>query len=76
MNAPSETQEPTEDVEQILTENTLLREENQQLKDRVAWFERQVFGRKSEKRLIDNTEQGRLPCSGLSMSRFSDLRPH
>ena len=60
MNAPSETQEPTEDVEQILTENTLLREENQQLKDRVAWFERQVFGRKSEKRLIDHPEQSSL----------------
>lgn len=44
-----------------------LREENQQLKDerdalkhRIAWFENQIFGQKSEKRIIDNPLQGNL----------------
>lgn len=32
-------------------------EENQQLKARIAWFEKQLFGRKSEKRVIDNPYQ-------------------
>jgi len=34
-----------------------LHEEVRQLKDRVAWFERQLFGRKSEKRIIDAPDQ-------------------
>ena len=34
-----------------------LRDENQQLKHRVAWFEKQLFGQKSEKRLIENPYQ-------------------
>ena len=43
-------------VESVSAENALLREENQQLKDRIAWFERQVFDRKSEKRLIEHPQ--------------------
>lgn len=38
----------------------MLRDENQQLKDRVAWFERQVFGSKSERRVMDNPHQPSL----------------
>lgn len=41
-------------------ENESLREEVLHLKHRVAWFENQMFGRKSEKRLIDNPQQGSL----------------
>lgn len=32
-------------------------EENKQLKARIAWFEKQLFGSKSEKRVIDNPYQ-------------------
>ncbi|MEW5755396.1 MAG: transposase, partial [Pseudomonadota bacterium] len=34
-----------------------LREENAQLKRQLAWFERQLFGQKSEKRPVDNPYQ-------------------
>lgn len=34
-----------------------LMEENQQLKARIAWFEQQLFGRKSEKRMADDADQ-------------------
>jgi transposase len=34
-----------------------LAEENKQLKARIAWFEKQLFGRKSEKRVIENPYQ-------------------
>lgn len=37
-----------------------LREENAQLKHRLAWFERQLFGQKSEKRPVDNPHQPSL----------------
>ena len=36
---------------------TALQEENKQLKARIAWFEKQLFGRKSEKRVIENPYQ-------------------
>lgn len=41
-------------------ENKVLRDENQHLKDRIAWFERQIFGQKTE-RYISNDEQTELP---------------
>jgi transposase len=34
-----------------------LAEENKQLKARIAWFEKQLFGQKSEKRVIENPYQ-------------------
>jgi len=34
-----------------------LKAENDALKQQLAWFKRQLFGRKSEKRLIDNPDQ-------------------
>lgn len=37
-----------------------LREENAQLKQRLAWFERQLFGRKSEKRPVEHPYQPSL----------------
>ncbi len=41
-------------------ENSLLREENAALRQRVEWFERQLFGQKSEKRPVDNPHQPSL----------------
>ncbi|CCK75725.1 Transposase, IS66 family [Oleispira antarctica RB-8] len=43
-----------------MDENTRLKEENQSLKNRVAWFENQMFGQKSEKRIVENPLQGNL----------------
>lgn len=41
-------------------EMALLKEENSALKSRIAWFENQMFGQKSEKRMIDHPDQGNL----------------
>ena len=61
MNTASESAvDAPEQSADLSAEVMSLREENQQLKDRIAWFERQVFGRKSEKRIIDTPEQGSL----------------
>jgi hypothetical protein len=37
-----------------------LTEENQSLKNRIAWFEKQLFGQRSEKRILDNPLQSEL----------------
>jgi transposase len=47
-------------VAQLSDENTQLTDENTQLRQQVAWFKRQVFGQKSERRLIEHGEQGTL----------------
>jgi transposase len=44
----------------LTAENALLRDEILQLKARIDWFEKQLFGSKSEKRLIENPHQGDL----------------
>lgn len=41
----------------LSSENVTLREMNQQLQQRVAWFEKQFFGQKSEKRIVDAPDQ-------------------
>ena len=41
-------------------ENGQLKEEVAALKNRIAWFENQIFGQKSEKRVIDNPHQASL----------------
>ena len=38
----------------------VLRDENQHLKDRIAWFEKQIFGQKTE-RYVSNDQQTELP---------------
>jgi transposase/regulator of replication initiation timing len=61
MKSPqSATQHIDKTATSLATENDLLRVENQQLKHRVEWFEKQLFGQKSEKRLIDNPHQPSL----------------
>jgi transposase len=42
----------------LVDENTRLKEEVQSLKNLVAWFENQIFGQKSEKRISENPLQG------------------
>lgn len=40
----------------------VLRDENQHLKDRIAWFEKQIFGQKTE-RYVSNDQQTELPLN-------------
>mgnify|MGYP000603268894 CR=1 FL=1 len=50
-------------VEQLQAENAQLHQQLQSLQQQLDWFKRQLFGRKSEKRLIENPDQldlGRL----------------
>ena len=47
----------TPDYQSVVAENNLLRDEIRQLKSRIEWFEKQLFGRKSEKRVVDNPSQ-------------------
>ncbi len=48
------------DVASVVARNVELETENLALKARIDWFERQVFGRKSEKRSIDTPGQATL----------------
>ena len=41
----------------VCSDNAQLREERDALKQELAWFKRQLFGRKSEKRLIEHADQ-------------------
>lgn len=50
-----------------------LSEENAQLKRQLAWFKQQLFGSKSEKRMIENPEQPLL--TGLMGEPVEPLPP-
>ncbi len=41
----------------VCADNAQLREERDALKQQLDWFKRQLFGRKSEKRLLENPDQ-------------------
>jgi transposase len=41
----------------VCSDNEQLRQERDALKQQLDWFKRQLFGRKSEKRLLDNPDQ-------------------
>jgi transposase len=43
--------------EKVCADNAQLREERDALQQQLDWFKRQLFGRKSEKRLIENPDQ-------------------
>ncbi len=64
-NAASVTHSPQELPPAIALEMAQLREENERLKQRVAWFERQVFGQKSEKRPVESPHQSSLLGSAV-----------
>jgi len=48
------------DAEAILHENGELKQQIRVLQTQLDWFKQQIFGQKSEKRLIDNPHQGSL----------------
>jgi transposase len=50
----------TDSAAPMADEVAVLREENAALKRRVEWFERQLFGQKSEKRPVDTLQQPSL----------------
>lgn len=60
ISANSSTVQGIDSSKNYAEEMLALREENAALKHRVAWFERQLFGQKSEKRPVDNPYQGNL----------------
>jgi len=60
------------DFASVIAQNAALEAENQALKARVEWFERQMFGRKSEQRVVDVPGQGSL--LGLSEEDLKKLR--
>lgn len=47
-------------LQDVIATNLALREEIAALKQRLAWFEKQLFGQKSEKRPVDNPQQAAL----------------
>lgn len=51
-------------VEQLRTENINLREENNYLKEQLAWFKRQIFGKRSE-RVVANLNNQQLLLEGF-----------
>lgn len=57
INAASSHQE---EICELREENTTLKSVVQSQAARIAWFEKQLFGRKSEKRLIDSPQQFNL----------------
>ena len=52
-----EAQAATMSREELISQLIILKQSHDELNQRVAWFERQLFGAKSERRLID--DQGR-----------------
>ena len=56
----------------MLAENRALKEQVAQLKQRVEWFEKQFFGRTSEKRVFDLPQQ--LSLLGFSAEELEKLR--
>lgn len=60
----------------LAAENRVLRDENQQLKHRIEWFEKQLFGQKSEKRLIDNPHQPSLLGEPVTTEPVQDDKIH
>lgn len=50
---------------QLVRENEALKAELAELKQQLAWFKRQLFGRKSEKRLVDDGTQTGLLFEAL-----------
>lgn len=56
-NLPSEPDNSVTSLQGVISE---LREENAQLKHQLDWFKKQLFGNKSEKRVIENPDQCHL----------------
>lgn len=54
------TQDNDPSLQDVIATNLVLREEIAALKQRLAWFEKQLFGQTSEKRPVDNPHQSTL----------------
>lgn len=60
-------------------EVTLLKEQVAVLEHQLDWFKRQLFGRKSEKQLIDDVQQGQLfetTKTDTPIDETIDIKPH
>ena len=68
LEATSNDKFTSQEYVQLRSENDALREEVQSLKQQLTWLKRQVFGRKSEKRLIDDPAQAGLLFDALPES--------
>ena len=64
MSSSSESRKNTEETDvpydELLRLTRLQQEQIDELQHKLDWFQRQLFGRKSEKRLIESSEQGDL----------------
>ena len=68
LEAASNNSITSHEVARLRSENDALREELQSLKQQLAWLQRQVFGRKSEKRLIEEPSYSGLLFDALPES--------
>ena len=59
MSLLSRTTQPVTDIERLQADNTALQTQVRSLTEQLEWFKRQLFGRRSEKRLrvMDSAEQ-------------------
>ncbi len=60
---------------QVVEENAQLQTENQSLKSQLDWFKKQLFGQKSEKRLIENNPDQASLLEGLGISTPPEIEP-
>jgi len=63
MTTDKQPQKPDDSLNSLANQVDTLTLENAKLQRQVAWFQRQLFGRKSEKRILDSPTQETL--SGL-----------
>ena len=73
---PSVAEQPVADVTEYLQRINALEGQVSQLQEQLAWFKRQLFGRKSEKRIIENPDQGSLLAELLaSLNEIAGAAP-
>lgn len=60
ISPPNTVSPPRADAHATAVRMAVLEAENQRLKQQLAWFKRQLFGRKSEKQLLLNPDQASL----------------
>jgi hypothetical protein len=58
----------------LLQKNSLLENENVELKRQIAWFQKQIFGSKSERRHVDDNPH-QIPLNGLVTETEPDVVP-
>jgi hypothetical protein len=58
----------------LLQKNSLLENENVELKRQIAWFQKQIFGSKSERRHVDDNPH-QIPLNVLVTETEPDVVP-